>query len=135
MLINTKTMTDRDKLYIRDKSIYWSEICGFSLFLHISFEALARVSLNCTNVVFEKLESLSYPTVTTACSIRLLVLTHYQRVTDRKTDTPPIPVSWSDIADRDKHKRSIIKVHAKDAHHGVLMLSYRTLCHVLKIFV
>jgi len=35
--------------------------------------------------------------------LSLLVLTHYQRVTDRQTDTPPIATSRSTIAERDQN--------------------------------
>ena len=36
--------------------------------------------------------------------LRLLVLTQYQRVTDRQTDTPPMAKSRCSIAERDKNE-------------------------------
>jgi len=35
--------------------------------------------------------------------LRSLVLSQYKRVTDRRTDTPPMPVSRFGIAERDKN--------------------------------
>jgi len=40
--------------------------------------------------------------------LRSLVLTHYQRVTDRQTDTPPVAKSRSRIAERDNKSSCFI---------------------------
>jgi len=39
--------------------------------------------------------------------LRSLVLSQYQRVTDRQTDMPPMAKSHSDIAERDKQQCTI----------------------------
>jgi len=51
---------------------------------------------------FKKVESLVKYDCEICMILRSLVLTHYQRVTDRQTDTPPVALSRSSTDERDK---------------------------------
>jgi len=91
---------------LRDTTIYWSKITGFRRFylIPVSFRALAKGSW------FESWYQNSR--VRENCMIaRSLVLSQYQRVTDRQTDghNGIIPKSRCSIAERVRQKCSPVK--------------------------
>ena len=77
----------------------------------VFFQTPCSLPTKLSSLVCGQYLKLRFTTLVTISSVghlppprRPLVLTHYQRVTDRRTDTPPVAKSRFSIAERDKNQ-------------------------------